>query len=129
MNIAMDYSWYAKDKKWQQDYSRRIQNFLFCRGIDTFEDQFNLDGTLPSFTLPAGGYQILRHSLGLVSTSAAASIMGTRAKSWKFVDAVWYARLEPYSDGYFDPYYDGFLYLFSIMHLSGNYCIITPGIN
>jgi hypothetical protein len=25
---------YAKDKKWQQDYSRRIQNSLFCRGID-----------------------------------------------------------------------------------------------
>ena len=37
------------------------------------------------------------------------------------------AKLEPYSDGYFDPYYDGLLYLFSMMHLSGNYRIITPG--
>jgi oligosaccharide reducing-end xylanase len=126
MNIAMDYSWYAKDKEWQKDYSKRIQNFLFCRGIDTFEDQFNVDGTLPTFILQAGGYQKLRHSLGLVSTSAAASIMGTQAKSWKFVDAVWNAKLEPYSDGYFDPYYDGLLYLFSIMHLSGNYRIIIP---
>ena len=43
---------------------------------------------------------------------------------WKFVDAVWNAKLEPYEDGYFDPYYDGFLYLFSLMHLSGNYRII-----
>jgi len=127
MNIAMDYSWYAKDKEWQQDYARRIQNFLFCRGIDTFEDQYNVDGTLPSFILPAGGYRTLRHSLGLVATSAAASIMGTQAKSWKFVDAVWNAKLEPYSDGYFDPYYDGLLYLFSLMHLSGNYRIIIPG--
>jgi oligosaccharide reducing-end xylanase len=126
MNIAMDYSWFAKDTEWQKDYGRRIQNFLFCRGIDTFEDQFNPDGTLPSYILQAGGYQKLRHSLGLVSTSAAASIMGTQAKSWKFVDAVWNAKLEPYSDGYFDPYYDGLLYLFSIMHLSGNYRIITP---
>lgn len=126
MNIAMDYSWYAKDTEWQKDYARRFQNFLFCRGIDTFEDQFNLDGTLPSFILPAGGYRKLRHSLGLVATSGAASIMGTQAKSWKFVDAVWNAKLEPYSDGYFDPYYDGLLYLFSIMHLSGNYRIITP---
>ena len=127
MNIAMDYSWYAKDKKWQQDYCRRIQNFLYCQGIDTFVDQYNVDGTKPSFILPAGGYRKLRHSLGLVATSAAASLMGTQAKSWKFVDAVWNAKLEPYDDGYFDPYYDGLLYLFSLMHLSGNYRIITPG--
>jgi oligosaccharide reducing-end xylanase len=127
MNIAMDYSWFAKDKEWQQDYARCIQNFLFCRGIDTFEDQFNIDGTLPDSILPAGGYKKLRHSLGFVATSAAASIMGTQAKSWKFVDAVWNAKLEPYADGYFDPYYDGLLYLFSLMHLSGNYRIIPPG--
>ena len=129
MNIAMDYSWFAKDNEWQQDYCKRIQNFLFCRGIDSFEDQFNLDGTLPDFILPAGGFRTLRHSLGLVATSAAASLMGTQAKSWKFVDAVWNAKLEPYSDGYFDPYYDGLLYLFSLMHLSGNYRIITPMMN
>lgn len=126
MNIAMDYSWYAKDKEWQKDYAVRIQNFLFCKGIDTFDDQFNLDGTPPSSILPAGGYRALRHSLGLVASSAAASIMGTQAKSWKFVDAVWNAKHEPYSDGYFDAYYDGLLYLFSVMHLSGNYRIITP---
>ncbi len=127
MNIAMDYSWYAKDAEWKKDYAKRFQNFLFCRGIDTFEDQFNQDGTLPTTILQAGGFQKLRHSIGLVGTSAAASIMGTQAKSWKFVDAVWNAKLEPYSDGYFDPYYDGLLYLFSLMHLSGNYRIITPG--
>jgi oligosaccharide reducing-end xylanase len=127
MNIAMDYSWFAKDKQWQQDYGKRIQNFLFCRGLDTFEDQFNIDGTLPDTILQAGGYKKLRHSLGLVATSAAASIMGTQAKSWKFVDSAWNAKLEPYADGYFDPYYDGLLYLFSLMHLSGNYRIITPG--
>ena len=69
---------------------------------------------------------MLRHSLGLVATSAAASIMGTQAKSWAFIDAVWNAKLEPYNDGYFDPYYDGLLYLFSLMHLSGNYRIIKP---
>lgn len=128
MNIAMDYSWYAKDKDWQQDYGKRIQNFFFCRGIDSFEDQYNTNGTLPEWVLPAGGFQKLRHSLGLVSSSAAASLMGTQAKSWKFVDAVWNAKLEPYEDGYFDPYYDGLLYFFSLMHLSGNYRIITPAV-
>jgi oligosaccharide reducing-end xylanase len=129
MNIAMDYSWYRKDPGWQQEYGRRIQNFLFCRGLNSFEDQFNIDGSLPEWILPAGGYQKLRHSLGLVATSAAASIMGNQAKSWKFVDALWNAKLEPYEDGYFDPYYDGFLYLFSLMHLSGHYRIIRPSQN
>jgi oligosaccharide reducing-end xylanase len=131
MNIAMDYSWYAKDKEWQKDYAKRFQNFLFCQGIDTFLDQFNIDGTTPEWILPAGkeGYQTLRHSLGLISTAGTASLMGTQAKSWKFVDKVWNAKLEPYEDGYFDPYYDGLLYLFSFMHLSGNYRIITPGMN
>jgi len=126
MNIAMDYSWFAKDKEWQQKYCERIQGFLFSRGVDTFEDQYNVDGTLPDFILPAGGHRALRHSLGLVATAGAASVMGTQARSWKFVDAVWNAKLEPYADGYFDPYYDGLLYLFSIMHLSGNYRIILP---
>jgi len=129
MNIAMDYSWYAKDTKWQKEYGKLFQNFLFCRGIDTFEDQFMMDGSLPpqEQILQAGGFKKLRHSLGLVSSSAAASLMGTQAKSWKFVDAVWNSKLAPYEDGYFDPYYDGLLYLFSVMHLSGNYRIITPG--
>ncbi len=126
MNIAMDYSWYAKDVKWQKDYGKRIQNFLFCTGIKTFDDQFNVDGTKPEWILGAGGFQKLRHSLGFVATSAAASIMGTQAKSWQFIDEIWNAKLEPYEDGYFDPYYDGLLYLFSLMHLSGNYRIITP---
>jgi oligosaccharide reducing-end xylanase len=107
-------------------FARNIQNFLFNKGINTFEDQYNPDGSRPDFILQAGGMKKLRHSLGLLSTVASASIMGTQIKSWEFVDALWNAKLEPYSDGYFDPYYDGFLYLFSIMHLSGKYQNIKP---
>jgi oligosaccharide reducing-end xylanase len=125
MNIAMDYSWFAKDIEWQQDYAKRLQNFLYSKGIDSFEDQFNPDGSAPDFILEAGGYKKLRHSLGLVATSATASIMGKDQISREFVKALWDAKLEPYSDGYFDPYYDGMLYLFSMMQLSGNYRIIT----
>jgi len=126
MNISMDYAWFAKDKEWQQDYCRRIQKFFSDKGVDTFEDQFNVDGSRPDFILQAGGFKKLRHSLGLVSTVAATSMIGTQAQSKKFVDALWNAKLEPYEDGYFDPYYDGLLYLFSLMHLSGNYQIIKP---
>jgi len=126
MNIAMDYVWFGKDKEWQQDYCSKIQNFLLSKGIDVFEDQFNVDGSRPNVILEAGGFKKLRHSLGLVSTAAATSMIATQAQSRKFVDALWNAKLEPYEDGYFDPYYDGLLYLFSLMHLSGNYQIITP---
>jgi oligosaccharide reducing-end xylanase len=46
-----------------------------------------------------------------------------------FVRPLWKAKLEPYADGYFDPYYDGLLYLFSLMHLSGQYQLIQPQTN
>jgi oligosaccharide reducing-end xylanase len=124
MNIAMDYTWYGKDKSWQEDYASRLQNFMRSRGIDTFEDQFNMDGTLPEKILQAGGFKKLRHSIGLVSTVASTSLINKTNND--FINAIWNAKLEPYEDGYFDPYYDGLLYMFSLMHMSGKYQIITP---
>lgn len=126
MNIAMDYTWFGKDKAWQEDYAQRFQNFLRSKGMDTYEDQFNLDGSTPDFILQAGPVKKLRHSIGLVSTAATASLVNKDKASLDFVHAVWNAKLEPYEDGYFDPYYDGLMYLFSIMHLSGKYQIIVP---
>ncbi|MCO5946433.1 glycosyl hydrolase family 8 [Mucilaginibacter flavidus] len=129
MNIAMDYVWFGKDKAWQRDYAKRIQNFLRTKGINNFDDQFNTDGTTPEFVLPAGGVKKLRHSLGLVATSAAASLMVTDKAKFDFVRPLWNAKLEPYADNYFDPYYDGLLYIFSLMHLSGKYQLIQPQTN
>ena len=126
MNIAMDYSWYNKDAEWQIGYANRLQDFLYAQGVNTFVDQFEPDGSPRVRPMRAPGYSGVRHSLGWVSTTAAASLMSTQEKGWEFVDGVWNAKLEPYEDGYFDPYYDGLLYLFSLMHLSGNYRIITP---
>lgn len=126
MNVAMDYTWYGKDKEWQEDYAKRFQNFLRSKGLNTFEDQFNLDGSTPEFILQAGPVKKLRHSIGLVATAATASLVNKDKASIDFVHAVWNAKLEPYEDGYFDPYYDGLMYLFSLMHLSGNYQIIVP---
>jgi oligosaccharide reducing-end xylanase len=94
--------------------------------MDTFEDQFNLDGSRPDTILPAGGFKKLRHSLGLVATAASASLMNKDKDSFDFVHGLWNAKFEPYEDGYFDPYYDGLLYLFSWMHLSGKYQVIKP---
>ncbi len=124
MNIAMDYYWFGKDKSWQEDYAKRLQVFFRSKGLDSFDDQFNVDGTKPDFILGAGGFKKLRHSIGLVSTVASTSLIGKDNND--FINAIWNAKLEPYEDGYFDPYYDGLLYMFSLMHMSGKYQIITP---
>ncbi|MCU4164883.1 glycoside hydrolase [Marinilabiliaceae bacterium A049] len=132
MNIAMDYLWYGKDKEWQESYAERFQNFLRSKGMNSFKDQYNLDGSEPEWILPAGDYEPkLRHSLGLISTAATASLININNNdtSMDFVHKLWDAKLEPYDDGYFDPYYDGLLYLFSLMHLSGKYQIILPDQN
>ena len=128
MNIALDYEWSCADREWQQQYGQKFQNFLYGQGVDTFADQYRVDGTLPEGDeiLQAGGFRKLRHSIGLVATSAAASVMCSHEKKREFVNALWNARHEPFEDGYFDAYYDGLLRLFAFMHLSGNYRVIFP---
>lgn len=128
MNIALDYEWSCADREWQQKYGETIQKFFYSQGIDTYVDQYRVDGTLPEGDeiLQAGGFRKLRHSVGLAATLAAASMMCSHNISKEFVQALWNARHEPAEDGYFDAYYEGLLRLFAFMHLSGNYRIITP---
>ena len=129
MNITLDYEWSGVDAAWQQQYGERIQNFFYSQGLNDFVDQYRVDGSLPAEDeiLRAGGSAPkLRHSIGLVATTAAASILCHHAKSREFVDALWNARHEPFEDGYFDGYYDGLLRLFAFMHLSGRYRVIEP---
>ena len=128
MNITLDYEWSGADAEWQRGYGERIQNFFYSQGVDKFVDQYRPDGSLPEENeiLQAGGFRKLRHSIGLVGTVAAASVMCKHAKSKEFVDALWNAKHVPFEDGYFDAYYDGLLRLFAFMHLSGNYREIAP---
>ena len=128
MNITLDYEWSCADREWQQQYGERIQNFFYSQGVNTFVDQYRVDGSLPEDgeILQAGGFKKLRHSIGLVATTAAASMMCSHDKSREFVDALWNAKHDPFDDGYFDAYYDGLLRLFAFMHLSGHYRIIFP---
>ena len=125
MNIALDYSWSCSDQAWQQNYGETFQNFLYSQGIDTYLDQYNLDGTLPEKILRAGNYpEKLRHSIGLMSTAAAASLLCSHPKSYEFIDRLWNAKHQKDADGYFDAYYDGLLRLFAFMHLSGRYRVV-----
>lgn len=126
LNIALDYTWCCNDADWQREYADRIQDFFYSEGIDTFVDQYKTDGTPVEKILEAGGHQALRHSLGLVSTLGAVSLVATDPKSREFAERLWNSKHEPYEDGYFDAYYDGLLRLFSFMLLSGNYQAIPP---
>lgn len=92
MNIAMDYAWFRKDSAWQMDYAKRLQQFFRSKGINNFDDQFNMDGSRPDSILQAGGFKKLRHSLGLVSTVAATAMINNEKDGFDFVHALWNAK-------------------------------------
>jgi oligosaccharide reducing-end xylanase len=111
-NWSVDYSWWAKDAR-ERILSDRVQNFLYPN-IHTFPDRYTLDGE-PLST---------RHSPGMVATAAVGSFAATPgAVSKAFLDELW---TMPVPAGE-QRYYDGLLYLMSMMHLSGEFRIIDAG--
>jgi oligosaccharide reducing-end xylanase len=113
MNWSVDWSWWAKDPR-QRELSDRLQAFFESQGLDTYGDNWKLDGTNLRD----------RHSPGLVSTNAVASLAAAdEARARRFVDALW--RLEVPKSKLFR-YYDGLLYMMSLMHASGRFRVIAP---
>ena len=111
-NWSVDYSWWKKTPK-ETELSDRIQKFLISQGISTFADHYTLDGK-PLST---------RHSVGMVATTAVGSLAATTGPNSKaFVEELWNT---PIPSGE-QRYYDGLLYLMSMMHCSGNFRIIMP---
>jgi oligosaccharide reducing-end xylanase len=109
-NWSVDYAWWKKDPR-ETTLSDRIQGFLYSQGIHTFDDRYTLDGK-PLST---------RHSTGMVATTAVGSFAATDGPTSKaFVEELWNA---PIPSGE-QRYYDGMLYLMSMLHCSGNFRII-----
>ena len=113
-NAAMDYSWFKKDE-WQVTWATRLQSFFKGKGIDTYAGLYNLNGSLydPNNT---------DHSPGLVAMNAIASLASNKSDAWEFVDAFWNT---PVPEGKYR-YYDGTLYMFGMLAMSGNYRIYCP---
>jgi oligosaccharide reducing-end xylanase len=108
-NWSVDYSWWRKDPD-ETVLSDRMQKFLAGQGIDKIDDSYTLDGQ------PL----IQHHSPGLVATTAVGSLAATGGPNARaFVDALWNL---PVPSGE-QRYYDGMLYLMSLLHASGNYRI------
>jgi oligosaccharide reducing-end xylanase len=109
-NWSVDYSWWHKDAQ-EPVLSERVQKFLFDQGMERFADRYTLDGQ-PLST---------RHSPGML---AAAAVGGLAARpgpiSKAFLQELWDMPVPAGEQRYFD----GMLYLMSMMHLSGTFRII-----
>ncbi|MBB6145290.1 oligosaccharide reducing-end xylanase [Silvibacterium bohemicum] len=109
-NWSVDYSWWKKAPQ-ETVLSDRIQKFLYAQGIGKFVDRYTLDGKPLSE----------RHSVGMVSTTAVGSFAATEGPVSKaFVEELWNTPVPSGEQRYFD----GMLYMMSMLHCSGNFRII-----
>jgi oligosaccharide reducing-end xylanase len=110
MNWAMDCAWFAKDPR-QIELSDRLLNFFAHLG-KTYPNTYHIDGTATSTS----------SSSGLIATNATVTMCATTPKAAQFVEALW---RQPVPTGKWR-YYDGMLYMFALLHLSGTFQIHTP---
>ncbi len=113
LNWSVDWNWWAKDAR-ERELSDRLQAFFESQGMEAYGDNWQLDG------------KVLRdrHSPGLVATNGAASLAAAdKARAAKFVEALW--ALDVPSSTTFR-YYDGLLYMMSLMHAAGRFQIVMP---
>jgi oligosaccharide reducing-end xylanase len=109
-NWSVDYNWWGKDAR-EPVLSERVQKFLFGQGIHTFPDRYTLDGK-PLST---------RHSPGMVAAAAVGSLAATSGDVSKaFLQELWDMPVPSGEQRYFD----GMVYLMSMMHLSGEFRVI-----
>jgi oligosaccharide reducing-end xylanase len=118
-NVAVDYAWFAADPStsseqapWAVEQSNRVLDFLASQGMDSYPNQYSLDGK----SLSAD------HSTGLVAMAAVAALAAHPDKGKPFVQALWDTKIP---SGKWR-YYDGMLYMLALLHDSGNFQIYTP---
>jgi len=87
--------------------------FLASQGIDSYPNQYSLDGKALSSD----------HSTGLTAMAAVAALAMDENTGKPFVQALWDASIP---SGHWR-YYDGMLYLLGLLHVSGNFKIYAPG--
>jgi oligosaccharide reducing-end xylanase len=111
-NWSVDYSWWGKDQR-QRQLSDRLQAFLHAQGLQSFADRYTLDGRPLS----------ARHSTGMLAGAAVGALAATPGQvPDAFLRALWNTPMPAGEQRYFD----GMLYLMSMMHLAGEFRIIGP---
>jgi oligosaccharide reducing-end xylanase len=110
-NWSVDWSWWAKDVR-ERELSDKLQAFFESQGTN-YGCQFTLDGK------PLEG----RHAEGLAALNAVASLAAAdSARGKRFVEELWNT---PTPAG-LERYYEGLLYMMSLLHCGGEFRIITP---
>jgi oligosaccharide reducing-end xylanase len=108
-NWSVDYSWWHKDSR-ETVLSDRIQKFLISQGISRFADRYTLDGKPLSS----------RHSTGMLAATAVGGLASTPGPNQRaFVEELWRTPIPVGEQRYFD----GMLYVMSMLHCSGNFKI------
>ena len=111
-NWSVDWSWWGKDVR-ERELSDKLQAFFESKGMTNYGCQFTLDGSRQLDD---------RHAQGLVAVNAVASLAATDPRSKEFVEALWNT---PTPDG-LERYYEGLLYMMSLLHCSGEFRIWDP---
>ena len=111
-NWSVDYSWWGKDGR-ERGLSDRVQHFLAGQGVSSFADRYTLDGK-PLST---------RHSTGMVAAAAVGGFAATPGADSKALLQELWATPVPAGE---QRYFDGMLYLMSMMHCAGEFRIIGP---
>jgi oligosaccharide reducing-end xylanase len=118
-NWSVDWSWWRKAPV-EQQLSDRIQAFFEAQGIEKYGPVFTLDGKDMGAT---PGLTHEDHPAGLAGTNAVAGLAATdKARARKFTESLWNTPI-PSGES---RYYDGMLYMMSLMHLSGEFRVWSP---
>jgi oligosaccharide reducing-end xylanase len=107
-NVAVDYTWFAKDK-WAVKQSNRLLNFFYSQGIGKYGNLYTLEGK------GLGN----NHSAGLVAMNASAALAATIDNRKAFVEELCNT---PTPSGLYR-YYDSVLYMLGMLQVSGNFRI------
>jgi endo-1,4-beta-D-glucanase Y len=111
MNLSMDYHWFKADAQ-QPAIAERYLTFFKNQGSG-YKNHYDWNGT------NAGG----EHSSGLVACNAVASLATTNTSlATPFVQEFWNLAIP--SGTY--RYYDGMLYMLSLLNVSGNFKVWKP---
>ncbi|MEO6603475.1 MAG: glycosyl hydrolase family 8 [Polyangiaceae bacterium] len=108
INLALDAAW-GGGRADQTAIANRVLAFFTKQGLNTYGAAYSIDGTVLDSAREAG----------LVSVNGALASAGTVTNRTAFVNAVWSQAIPNRSIRY----YDGILYLMSVLVLSGQYRI------
>jgi oligosaccharide reducing-end xylanase len=114
-NIGMDAAWIGAPGPTAAARADALVAFFHSQGPSSYKALWNLDGTGGSGS----------HSAGLVAMNAVATLATTSAVSSQAAALVEDFWSTPLPTGMYR-YYDGLLYTFALLHLSGEYAIYAP---